>query len=69
MLVGVQTYMTELFSILEDWSIVFSQQAKILRSGFCPTITENELSLMPYYTRIEEMDRVGVEPTTSDHRH
>jgi hypothetical protein len=34
--------------------------------GFCPTITENELSLMPYSTRLIKMDRVGLfEPTTS----
>jgi hypothetical protein len=35
------------------------------RLGFCPTITENELSLMPYFTRVKGVDRVGVEPTTS----
>jgi hypothetical protein len=31
--------------------------------GFCLAIIENELNLMPYFTRLIKMDRVGVEPT------
>jgi hypothetical protein len=33
--------------------------------GLCPTIIEIQHNLMPYFTRLKEMDRVGVEPTTS----
>jgi hypothetical protein len=34
--------------------------------GLCPTIIEIQHNLMPYFTRIKEMDWVvGAEPTTS----
>jgi hypothetical protein len=31
----------------------------------CPTMTNNELNSMLYFIRLKQMDRVGVEPTTS----
>jgi hypothetical protein len=36
--------------------------------GFCPTIIQIELTIIPYFTRIKEMDRVGVEATTCGSR-
>jgi hypothetical protein len=33
--------------------------------GFCPTIVKIELKTILYFTRLINMDRVGVEPTTS----
>jgi hypothetical protein len=45
---------------LEDF-----QTWNCLCETFCPTTIQNDLNLMPYFPRIKEMDRVGVEPTTS----
>jgi hypothetical protein len=35
----------------------------------CPTFVKIELKIIPYFTRLTEVDRVGFEPTTSaDHQ-
>jgi hypothetical protein len=37
----------------------------VANKRFSPTTTQNRCNLMPHLTRIKEMDRMGVEPTTS----
>jgi hypothetical protein len=37
----------------------------ICERAVCPTITENEPKIIPYFTRVIEVDCVGFEPTTS----
>jgi hypothetical protein len=37
----------------------------ICERAVCPTITENEPKIIPYFTRMIKVNYVGFEPTTS----
>ena len=59
----------EVAEILDTMRVRKRDQKKSLRQYYqrmrAVTMTENQVDLMPYLSRFIEMDRVGVEPTTS----
>jgi hypothetical protein len=47
------------------YRLLFTMRGHRFSEGSYPTIAQNVLISIPYFTRLTKMDRVGFEPTTS----